>query len=272
MKWMIRVDMEGLTGVVNMDQVAPGAPYYPFGLKMLKHDLQSVLDGLLADDGDEVWLYDIHFFGTNVDFDGLDPRVTAICGKPHYTTENMAFLKGGFDGMILLGLHAMADKPGSLLNHSYEHDIRSIVVRDRTGKTFRVGEIGLETLIAGEAGVPLAMVTADSDGCLETKELTADAVTVNVKESLGDTAAACYPPSITGRWLREGAAACRANAGKFRPVAAEGPVEIEMAFKTGELLCKLKSRIPDAFAADDRIILQGKSVIEAWHQYLVAKS
>lgn len=84
MKWMIRVDMEGLTGVVNMKQVVPGAEDYGFGLQMLKHDLAAVLEGLLQAEEDEVWLYDIHFYGTNVDLFQLDPRVTAICGKPHY--------------------------------------------------------------------------------------------------------------------------------------------------------------------------------------------
>lgn len=154
MKWMIRVDMEGLTGVVDMEQVVPGASEYSFGQLMLMRDVQAVLDGLLQQDDDDVWLYDIHFFGRNIDLGALDPRVTTICGKPNYTPGNRAFLDESFDGMILLGLHARAGVPNALLSHNYEHDIQEIKVNDLV-----VGEIGLEALMASEAKVPLVMVT-----------------------------------------------------------------------------------------------------------------
>lgn len=268
MKWMIRVDMEGLTGVVNMTQVVPGASGYPFGQKMLMHDLQAVLEGLLQDEKDEVWLYDIHFFGTNVDFDLLDPRVTVICGKPNYTPANQACLQGGFDGMILLGLHARAGIQGALLAHNYEHDIRYMSVNG-----LAVGEIGLEALIAGEAGVPLVMVTGDSEGNREARELVPNAITVTVKESLGDTAAACYPPSITRERLIDGARRCRTKAAKIAPLRKSGEtIELLMQFKQGELLQKLQNRVAaDQFADPDRIVFRGRSVVEAWEQYLIVK-
>lgn len=268
MKWMIRVDMEGLTGVTNMNQVIPGAVDYPFGLRMLKHDLEAVIDGLLQEPDDEVVLYDIHFYGTNVDYTDLDPRVTVIAGKPNYTPANGAFLRGGgYDGMILLGLHAKADTTGAVLNHNYEHDIRRLAVNGLV-----VGEIGLEALMAGEAGVPLAMVTGDDAGNRETLELLPDTVTVTVKESRGDTAAACYPPSKTGPLLREGARHCRQRVERQRPFALSGPIELELVFRPGELLTKLQSRLAPHFIGPDRLVLRGESVLEAWERYLIAKA
>ncbi|SDD02433.1 D-amino peptidase [Paenibacillus sp. UNCCL117] len=267
MKWMIRVDMEGLTGVVNMSQVVPGAGEYPFGLSMLKHDLLAVIDGLLQAENDRVVLYDIHFFGTNVEFFSLDPRVSVICGKPNYTPENKAYLQEGYDGMVLLGLHARAERPGSVLNHNYEHDIRVMSVNGLV-----VGEIGLEALMAGEAGVPLVLVTADSDGAKEARELLPGVLTVTVKESLGDAAALCYPPSVTGELLREGARACAKKAAELKPFVIDGPIELDMQFKPGELFHKLVKRVPEAFVAPDRFVFKGDSVLEAWEKYLVAKA
>ncbi|WP_240414031.1 M55 family metallopeptidase [Paenibacillus periandrae] len=267
MKWMIRVDMEGLTGVVNMKQVVPGAEDYAFGLQMLKHDLAAVLEGLLQAEEDEVWLYDIHFYGTNVDLFQLDPRVTAICGKPHYGPENLAYLDGSFDGMILLGLHAKASMPGALLNHNYEHDIIRMSVNGVV-----VGEIGLEALMAGEAGVPLVMVTADSEGVKETESLLPGTVTVSVKQSLGDTAAACYPPSRTAALLKAGAMECATAAKRLTPYTIAGPIELDMQFKQGALLDKLRVRLASAFIEADRMVLTGDTVLEAWNQYLIAKS
>lgn len=267
MKWMIRVDMEGVTGVVNMKQVVPGAADYEFGRGMLMHDLLAVLDGLLQSPEDEVVLYDIHFFGTNVDLHQLDPRVTAICGKPHYTPGNRSYLDESFDGMILLGLHARAEMPGSLLNHNYEHDIRTMSVNGVV-----VGEIGLEALMAGEAGVPLVMVTADSEGAKETAELLPGTITVSVKQSLGDTAAACLPPARTAALLKKGALRCAAAAAELKPYRLDGPIELDMQFKPGELLNRLQARLTESFVGPDRLILRGASVLEAWEQYLIAKT
>jgi len=147
----LRSDMEGLTGVVNMNQVVPGASDYDYGLRLLMHDLQAVIDGLLQHEDDEIVVYDIHFFGTNIDMKPLDPWVKVINGKPNYTPANLGYLAGGFDGVILLGLHARAGVPDALLGHNYEHDILKMSLNGLT-----VGEIGMEAAIAGEAGVPLA--------------------------------------------------------------------------------------------------------------------
>jgi D-amino peptidase len=272
MKWMVRVDMEGLTGVVNMNQVVPGANEYEFGKRMLMHDLNAVLEGLLQEASDEVWLYDIHFYGTNIELDDLDPRVTVICGKPNYTPKNLSYLDESFDGLILLGLHARAQMPGCVLNHNYEHDIRAIHVHNGQGQSYHVGEIGLEALIAGEAGVPLVMVTGDSAGCQESIELQADTVTVVVKESLGDTAAACYPPSRTRQRLIDGAIQSRTQVQKLKPLLLEGPVELEMFFYPGDLLNKLQMRLDHVFTSADRLVLKGNTVIEAWEKYLIAKA
>lgn len=267
MKWMIRVDMEGVTGVVDMNQVVPGASEYAYGQKMLMHDLTAVIGGLLQREEDEVWLYDIHFYGRNVDLAGFGRQVTAICGKPNYTPANGAYLRGGFDGMILLGLHAKAGTDGALLNHNYEHDIREIRVNGLS-----VGEIGLEALMAGEAGVPLVLVTADSEGCRETESLLPGTLTVSVKQSLGDSAAACAPPSVTGPLLREAASACAAAVSKLKPFVIEGPIALEMVFRQGTVLDRVKAGLGSCMVASDRVVITGANVTEAWEKYLIAKA
>lgn len=267
MKWMIRVDMEGLTGVVDMNQVVPGASEYGFGKEMLMHDLNAVLSGLLQSEGDEAYLYDIHFYGRNVVFDRLDSRIKVICGKPHYTPQNGAYVDDSFDGVILLGLHAKAETPGALLHHNYEHDIRTIHVNGLC-----VGEIGLEALMAGESGVPIVLVTADSEGCRETEALLSGTLTVAVKESLGDAAALCYAPAATGPLLEKAAAACAQIAPELRPFVVPGPIELAMTFKQGPLLEKLRGRLCAYMVAQDRFVIRGSTVIEAWEKYLVAKA
>jgi D-amino peptidase len=258
--------MEGLTGVVRMNQVVPGASEYGFGRKMLAHDLNAVLEGLLQEEDDEVVVYDIHFFGTNIEFDGLDPRVKVICGKPDYTPLNKGWLQKEYDGVILLGLHAKSGVPDAVLAHNYEHDITRMTLNGMI-----VGEIGLEAAVAGEAGVPVVMVTGDSEGTKEAEELLPGVLTVTVKQSTGSESALCDPPSLTSERLRSGAASYRERAA-LKPYVIDGPVELAMSFRPGELLNKLQSRLTDRFCSRDTMVLRGGSVLEVWEMYLQAKA
>jgi D-amino peptidase len=264
---MIRSDMEGVTGVVDMNQVIPGASEYPFGQAMYMHDLLAVTDGLLQNADDEVWVYDIHFFGRNTILDDLDPRIKVICGKPHYTPQNNGFLDGSFAGVILLGLHANAQQPEALLAHNYEHGIRLMSVNGLI-----VGEIGLEALVAGEAGVPLVMVTGDSEGAREARELIPNVVTVEVKESLGLSSAVCYPPVLTRQWLKEGAARCADRVRELAPFVLTAPISLELSFYAGPLLEKLQKTMSDYLTSADTFKIHGDSVTAAWEVYLRSKA
>ena len=62
-KYMIRCDMEGVSGVVSYLQVEPGQPDYAFGRSMFHSDLMACLEGLLAGGAGEIVIYDEHYFG-----------------------------------------------------------------------------------------------------------------------------------------------------------------------------------------------------------------
>jgi len=83
-KVMIRCDMEGVTGVVHPSQAEPGGSGFAYGVGMLHNDVNAAVEGFLAAGAREVWIYDMHCGGLNLDMDRLDPRVRAVCGKPFY--------------------------------------------------------------------------------------------------------------------------------------------------------------------------------------------
>jgi D-amino peptidase len=62
-------------------------------------------------------------------------------------------LDASFTGLILLGFHSKRNT-GELLHHSYEPDIKDLILNG-----ISVGEIGIETAIAGDWNVPLVMIT-----------------------------------------------------------------------------------------------------------------
>ena len=83
-----------------------------------------------------------------------------------------------FPVLILLGFHSKRNT-GELLHHSYEPDIKDLILNGVS-----VGEIGIEAAIAGDYGVPLVMITADSAGVAEAETLIPGVVGVSVKQSL----------------------------------------------------------------------------------------
>lgn len=265
MRFMIRCDIEGVTGVVNPVQAAPDAADYPYGVAMLHHDLNAVVEGIFSTGIHEVWVYDMHYYGRNLDMEELDPRLRVICGKPDYRPGNVGGLTAGFDGQILLGFHSKAGT-GELLAHSYEHQVQDILLNGVS-----VGEIGLEAALAGELGVPTVLVTADSAGCAETRALLGEIPTVAVKDSISLYAGVCYPTAHTGNLLLEGGRAAVAAAAKTQPYQAGTPVTLEIRLEEGAFTDHVRSRLAASVATDGSLCLRADSVAAAWERYLQAK-
>lgn len=265
MRLMIRCDMEGVTGVVHPAQVTPESPGYGFGLAMLHYDLAAVIQGLFSAGNHEIWIYDMHAYGRNLDLARLDGRVRVVSGKPHYQPGNLGGLTAGFDGQILLGLHCKAGS-GELLAHSYEPQIRDILLNGVS-----VGEIGLEAALAGEFGVPTVLVTGDSAGCAEARALLGHLPTVAIKDSLGPTAGLCYPVEHTGALLREGARNAVTAVDYAFPYTVAPPITLTFYFEDGVFAAQLRNNLREFALDDGSIAITADSVAEAWARYLGAK-
>ena len=265
MKFMIRCDVEGVTGVVHPSQASPHGSAYAYGVEMLHHDLNALLEGLWSTGEHEVWVYDMHYFGLNLDMRRLDSRVRVVCGEPPYTPNCVGGLTPDFDGQFLLGLHAKAGT-GTLLAHSYEHEIEDIRLNGLS-----VGEIGLEAAMAGEMGVPTLLVTGDSAGCAEAETLIPGIPTVVVKESLGPTQAICDPCALSGARLSEGAKTAVAAIDRVAPFSADPPVVLEIQLAESPFTDHVRSRLAPSVQEDGSLRLEADSTVEAWRTYLLAK-
>lgn len=262
MRFNIRCDMEGLTGVTSYDQVVPGAPYYDEGRDLLMHDLLAVIEGILhAAPQSEIWVYDEHFDGRNVRTLELPSCVRYVSGKPRYTPDNPGFL-AGCSGMFLVGFHAKNGTAGGTMPHTYEHDILDMQVNGLS-----VGEVGMEAFIAGELAIPTLFYSGDSAGAAELQALVPNAVCVAVKESVSDGAAVCLPGEVTRNVLREGASRAVQNAGAVRPLVTKGPVELKIRLKANAYRTALQSLKPEWFTAAEWITITAGTVTEAYCEY-----
>jgi D-amino peptidase len=256
----IRCDMEGVAGVTGMSQVTPGDPEYPQAREWFMRELLALAEGLLEGGAGDVSIFDEHWFGRNIDIARLPRGVRAFCGKPPYRASWAGGLDENCDGLILQGLHSM-EGAGHLLSHTYEPDFKAIYINGK-----HVGEIGMETAIAGDFGVPLAMIAADSAGCAEARALVPGVVAVETKISRAPSGGECFALADVVEKIRAAAIALAQQ-----PVAAvpwkTGPVGLVCVFKPGAYLDELRRQAGGMFISDDSIRLDAPTATAAWAGY-----
>ena len=258
----MRCDIEGVTGVVSYEQAEPGKAEYAFGRQMFQSDLAALLEGLSSGGVDEVWVYDEHYYGRNVDLAALPATVSVICGKPPYRAEWAGGLDGSFDGLVLLGFHSKAGTAGGLLPHTYELEIADLRLNGVS-----VGEIGMEAAVAGDWGVPTVMVVADSAGAAEAEALLPGVVCVAVKEALGQTGARCYPTAVTAPWIHAAAAQVAASPPPVQPYRVGEAATLEVVLREGPYRDAVRALAPEAMADEHTLVVEGRTATEAWASY-----
>lgn len=261
-RFMIRCDIEGVSGVVSYDQAEPGKPEYEFGLRMLKADLTACIDGLLAGGADEIVVYDEHYYGRNIDPSWLPRGVSFIAGKPPYRTDWPGGIDDSFAGLVLLGFHSKFGTPDGLLHHTYELDIRDLRLNGTS-----IGEIGMESAIAGDCDVPLLLATGDSAGMAEAEALVPGVRTVTVKESIGQTGGGCLPLPVSTGLIRQAAEETVKSPPSVEPYLAEPEVALEIDLNDGVYLDVVRSRFGNRMRGDRTLALRGPSTTALWAEY-----
>lgn len=261
-KYMIRCDIEGVSGVVSYEQAEPGKPEYDFGLRMFKSDLCACIEGLMQGGADEVVIYDEHYYGRNIDPTWLLERVSFIAGKPPYRADWAGGLDASFAGLVLVGFHSKYGTPGGLLHHSYELDIRDLRLNGVS-----VGEIGMETAIAGDFGVPLILVAADSAGCAEAAALAPGVKTVAAKKALGETGGQCLPLNVTAAMIRAAAKAVAETTPAAKAWNLGNEVILEVSLNPGPYADAIRELNAEDLNADGDLILTGASATAIWADY-----
>ena len=177
MRIFVAVDMEGISGISQSEQVSPGGRLYEEGRRFLTEDVNACIEGCLAGGAEQVVVRDIHGGGNHFVWEDLDPRAEYVRGA-----TDRERLPGIADcaGLILLGYHAMAGTPEAILEHT---------MSSRHWQNFWMngrltGEVGIDAGIAGDHGVPTILVTGDDKVCREAQEFLDGVVVAQVKTGL----------------------------------------------------------------------------------------
>jgi D-amino peptidase len=218
MRIYLSVDMEGVTGLTDPEEMHLGGRGYERGCELMTADANAVIEGAFEAGASAALVNDAHSSTKNLRVDLLDPRATLIRGpgKPLRMAQG---LTRDFEAACLVGYHARAGVRHGVLNHTWMgKEIQNVYLNGEI-----CGETRLVAAFAGFLGVPVALVTGDEAVGEEAREVLGDVETVAVKKGIDRFSAELLPPSVAQARLREAAGRALRRVGELRPYVVPPP-------------------------------------------------
>ena len=230
LKVFLSVDMEGICGVVGEKETDPvnGGEAYRANCRRMTAEANAAIEGALQAGATEALVADSHWNFDNLIPEDLNSAATLLRGGPR-PFSMVQDLDGSFDAVLCVGYHAMAGTPRAIIDHTYTGRVRSVEVNDTV-----IGETGLTAFVAGEFGVPVALVTGDTAVAAEAQALLHGVHTVAVKEAVSTNAAKHLHPRKACDLIRTEAEKAVREASEMEPLVASRPVAMAIDFKHTE--------------------------------------
>lgn len=228
MKLYILTDIEGVAGVANFhDYSYETGRFYPLSRKLLTLEVNAAVEGALAGGAEEIVVLDGHGPG-GINVEELHPEARLLHGTGLPPTLG---LDESYDALFFVGQHAMSHAEKAGMAHSFSS--RTIEHIYLNGE--QIGEFGLRTILAGEFGIPVTLVTGDQATAEEARRVIPEIEAVVVKESLGIGCAITLSPEKSRRLIREGAERALRRKDQIQPYRVPPPYVLRVEYKTPEL-------------------------------------
>ena len=200
MKVFISFDMEGVAGIVDWSQCrGPGQPYEE-GRRLLLGEVNAAIDGAMAGGATEIVCNDSHGTMNNLDPAELHGQATYVSGR-HKPLYMMQGLDATADVVFMVGYHGSISGESSVLSHTYNPAVVSHVELNGA----RVGESGINALVALACQAPVGLITGDQHTIAEADPFLPDAERVVVKESFTRFGASNLHPEVARELIADGA-------------------------------------------------------------------
>jgi D-amino peptidase len=224
MRVLISVDMEGIAGVVNAEDVLPGHSEYERCRSLLTAEANAAVRGVCAYEREaQVLVTEAHAEFRNLLPDRLDRRAELLRGKPK-PDGMMAGLAEDIQAVLFIGYHAKAGTPHAVLAHT----IHSGVLADVRCDGRSLGELGLNAALAAYSGVPPVLVSGDDAVAEEAARVVPGMHAVVVKRALGARAAASLHPDEACDRIEQAVPTALADSRAIGALSFDGPVSLEV--------------------------------------------
>ena len=232
MKIFVMVDMEGISGIINREQVRSDSKDYEEGRRMLVADVNACVNGCFDGGADSVTVRDAHGTGRNFIWDMLDSRADYIIGSTgiHRGNWRMPGVEEA-DGLILIGYHAMSETPEAVLAHTWSlDDWKEFKINGRTS-----GEAAMEMCWSAEYGVPVIMISGDDKTCVEAETFVPGIIKAQVKQSFTQSGARLLSPKNAHELIRVKTIEAIRNHKNIKPIIIEKPVELSLELRNNPI-------------------------------------
>ncbi|MFF9088984.1 M55 family metallopeptidase [Streptomyces sp. NPDC014991] len=255
----LSADMEGITGLVDADDVQPGGRDYERGRSMMAEDVNAAVRGALAAGVTDILVNDAHGTMRNLLPEALHPAARLVRGKPK-RLGMLEGLTGEYDAVLCVGYHSRAGALG-VLSHSFMgHEIEDMWLDGRP-----VGEIGLAHATAAALGVPVVALTGDDAACAEMTEWDASVATVPVKYAR-DRFAAELRPEAEAREAIEETVRRALSAAPPRPTPSTAEATLTVRWQSASVAATLLG-IPGVTADDARTVRASDRLPALYRQF-----
>jgi D-amino peptidase len=250
MKIYISSDFEGATAVVGTaGKTLTESPQLDFARRIVTAENNPAVEGALAGGATEVIVNDCHGGGLNLIYDELHPEARIILGSPR--PRRFLGLEGSA-ALFLIAYHSMAGTQNGILSHSYS----SVGIQNMWLNDHPIGEIGLDGALAGQLGIPVALVTSDKAGVEEALAIAGPKTrTVIVKEGISRNAAISLHPAKAQALIRAAAEDAVRNIGEMSPIRFEPPFRLRREYKFESYADQaMRAAIPGQTRIDSRTV------------------
>ena len=245
LKVFISVDMEGITGVVNSEEVNRTGKDYDYFRALMAKETNAAIEGALEAGATEILVRDSHGSARNILPEMLHEGARLLRDWSGGFMSMMEGIDASYDAVVFIGYHAKAGTPNALL----EHTMSSANITDVVINGVSLPEAGINALIAGYYDVPVVFISGDDAVCKQAKDLFGTIETVAVKEGIGNAALNLHP-EVAREHIRSGVSKSLQNLDTYKPYKLKSPYKLELTLKN-EILVHQKSYYPGAKRTGD---------------------
>jgi D-amino peptidase len=226
LKVFISVDMEGVTGVVNVDDASRNGKDYDYFRQTMTREANAAIEGALAAGATEIIVRDSHGSALNLLPEMLHRDSKFIRDWSGGPMSMMEGIDASYDAAVYVGYHARAGTPDGVLDHTSSGNVMDISING-----ISMPETGYNALMAGYYDVPVVFVAGDKAVCDQARELLGKVETVAVKEGIGAAALNLHPQEARDR-IRAGVEKALRNLDDYQPYKLSAPYTLVLTMKT----------------------------------------
>ncbi|HZZ42598.1 MAG TPA: M55 family metallopeptidase [Tepidisphaeraceae bacterium] len=264
MKILLMADMEGVSGIINWDQVNGGAPLFEEGRRLYTEEVNAAVRGAKRAGATEIVAVDCHGAGSGWNFNSFIPEMMEcdwVSG--HAWSRYTELLEEGCDAALMVGMHARANTPDGGMCHT----ISTTSWRNLYFNKDLVGEFGINAALCGHYDCPVVLITGDEATCREGQELLGKGLhTAQVKKSLSRYSARNVPPKKAREIIEEAAYKSLTTPIKVKPYKPGKPCTITVDLGSVDHAASFMGRQGVEIVDPLKVVSKGKDWMTAWNQ------